>query len=220
MTSDRHGYRNCVGRLPALLLPATLLMADGVAFGAEQAEIITTKSGVHFGIWPERPTKPAPTMFVLAGAVEDSLKSAYYRQAGEFLAKEGWLLVSVDLPCHGQETRPNESAGLSGWRARVNKDEDVIADVTVRLKKVLDHLIAEKLADPERIAALGTSRGGFVAFHFAAADERVKCVAGFAPVTDLAALSEFHGAEKNPLVQRLALERHADALAGRALWLV
>lgn len=209
---------------PALL--AALLFSAATALAAEanpsvaQIEVFTTADGVRFGIWPKRPDKPAPTIFVLSGKLEDSLGSVYFRQAGEFLAKNGWLLVSVDLPSHGKEMRPRGDSGLGGWRARINQGEDPMADVTGRLRKVLDHLLAEKFSDPNRIAALGTSRGGFVAFHFAAADPRVKCAAGFAPVTDMAALSEFRGAEDNPLVKRLALERHADALAGRALWLV
>ncbi|MBI5773239.1 MAG: prolyl oligopeptidase family serine peptidase [Verrucomicrobia bacterium] len=201
----------------ALLLTLTVVAACSAA---EPIEVLATKSGLRFGIWPKRPEKPAPTMFVLSGKLEDTLGSTYFRQAGEFLAKDGWLLVSVDLPSHGQEMRPKGDSGLGGWRARINNGEDPVADVTGRLSRVLDHLLTEKLADSERIAALGTSRGGFVAFHFAAADKRVKCAAGFAPVTDLAALSEFRFAETNALVQRLALERHADALAGRALWLV
>jgi len=48
----------------------------------------------------------------------------------------------------------------------------------------------------------------------------VKCVAAFAPVTDLGALTEFRGAEQNPLVARLALDHRAADLAGRAIWLI
>ena len=198
--------------------PKTILKTE--SSDRDPVEVLTTAGGVRFGIWPRRPEKPAPTMFVLASDIGGSLSSPYFRQAGEFLAKEGWLLASVDLPSHGKEMRPKGDSGLGGWRARCERGEDFVAEVTARLGKVLDHLIAEKFADPERIAALGTSRGGFIAMHFAAADRRVKCAAGFSPVTDLAALSEFRGAEENPLAQRLALERHAEALAGRALWLV
>lgn len=186
----------------------------------ESVEVMETAEGVRFGLWPRRPEQPAATVFVFAGAIEDSLGSAYYRQAGEMLAKDGWVLVSVDLPCHGKEIRPQESGGLSGWRDRTDKQENVMADVTGRLSRVLTHLIAERISDPERVAAMGTSRGGFVAYHFAAADQRVKCVAGFSPVTDLTALSEFHGAENNPLVSQLALDHQAEKLAGRAMWLV
>lgn len=193
---------------------AELLAAD------DSVEVLKTPSGVRFGIWPKRPIKPAPTLFVFASSIEGTLESAYFRQAGDALAKEGWVLVSVDLPCHGQEVRPEESAGLSGWRSRIDKDEDIMQKFTPKLKSVLDQLIKEDIADPQQIAALGTSRGGFVAFHFAAADKRVKWVAGFSPVTDLAALSEFRGAQENPLVSRLKLENQAEKLAGRSLWLV
>jgi dienelactone hydrolase len=182
-------------------------------------QLLTTASGVRFGIWPERPAQPAPTLFVLAGGIEDSLGSNTFRQSGNHLAKRGYLCVSVDLPCHGDDARPGEK-GLSGWRVRCVAKKDIVADTTARLKMVLDYLIAERLTDPARVAALGTSRGGFMAVHFAAADPRVRCVAAFAPVTDLAALSEFRGVGDDPFVQSLALERQAAALAERPIWLV
>ena len=45
-------------------------------------------------------------------------------------------------------------------------------------------------------------------------------VAAFAPVTDLAALSEFAALTDNPLVRRLALTHGTEALAGRAAWII
>ncbi|MGE0755561.1 MAG: hypothetical protein AB7F89_01400 [Pirellulaceae bacterium] len=204
-----------------LLALATAGLPSWWSIGAERpAQLMTTTGGIVFGIWPDKPPRPAPTLFVLAASISETLESAYFRQAGEMLAREGWMLVSVDLPCHGREVRTGESAGLSGWRSRVDRGEDVMADVTQRLRGVLDYLLMERLADPARIAALGTSRGGFAALHFAATDPRVACVAGFAPVTDLAHLSEFRGAAELALVGQLALNRQADALAGRGVWLV
>jgi pimeloyl-ACP methyl ester carboxylesterase len=183
-------------------------------------QILTTKTGIRFGVWPGFPPQPAPTLFVLAGTIEGTLGHAYYRQSGNDLAPLGYLCVSVDLPCHGRDRRPDEPEGLNGWRHRCDRNEDFIDDLNHRLCGVLDHLIEARLADPERVAACGTSRGGFAALHFAAADPRVKCVAAFAPVTDLGALSEFRGAEHQPPVMRLAVERRAEELAGRAVWLV
>lgn len=212
--------------LATLVLIVNLLIV-GVAIGddvtlAQEADvqILTTKTGVRFGVWPTIPKQPAPTLFVLAGSIEGTLGDAYYRQSGNNLSRLGYLCVSVDLPCHGREQRSDEPHGLAGWRYRCDRDQDVIADSNQRLRSVLDHLIEARLTDAERVAACGTSRGGFAALHFAAADPRVKCVAAFAPVTDLGALTEFRGAEQHPLVLRLALERRADDLAGRALWLV
>jgi len=184
------------------------------------AQVLKTKSGVRYGIWPKKPEAPAPTLFVFAGSIEDSLNTPYFRQCGNQLAKEGFLCVSVDLPCHGPEVRDGEPAGIVGWRARIDKGEDCVAEATLRFHAVLDELIELKLADPERIAACGTSRGGFMAVHFAAADPRVKAAAAFAPVTDLLVLNEFRTLEKRDLVQRLSLKSQAEKLAGRAVWLI
>ncbi len=179
-----------------------------------------TCGGVRFGTSGEKPAAPAPTLFIFGSTIEESLGDAYCRQCGNQLAEQGYVCVSLDLPCHGKDEREGEPAGLSGWSHRAVKGEDFMAPMVARAKKVLDHLIAEGYTDPAKVAACGVSRGGFVAGHIAAADERVKCVAAFAPVTDLTALSEFHGTGENPLVRSLSFLQKADELAGRAVWLV
>ena len=67
-------------------------------------------------------------------------------------------------------------------------------------------------------------RGGFVALHFAAVESRVRCVAAFAPVTNLLALREFAGIEQDSpsvlrVVKSLALVNSAEKLAGRPIWI-
>jgi dienelactone hydrolase len=83
---------------------------------------------------------------------------------------------------------------------------------------VLDWMIEENRVDERQIAACGTSRGGFAALHWAANDPRVRCVAAFAPVTDLLVLDEFRGLEGHALARSLALASVADRLADRRLW--
>ena len=53
----------------ALTVIASLLAMGGGAFAAEALDVLATGSGVRFGIWPQRPQKPAPTIFVLAGTI-------------------------------------------------------------------------------------------------------------------------------------------------------
>ena len=58
-----------------------------------------------------------------------------------------------------------------------------------------------------------------MALHLAAADPRVKCVAAFAPVTNLLALSEFAAAKDHVAAKALSLANHAERLAGRPVWM-
>ena len=183
-------------------------------------EIFQTKEGLRFGLWGPKPTRPAPTLFIFAATIELSLGDPYFRQCGTALAQEGYLCVSVDLPCHGLERRPDEPEGLRGWRRRTEQGETFIADLNLRLTRVLVHLIARGYTDGKKVAACGVSRGGFVALNFAASEPRVRCVAAFAPVTDLAVLSEFEGAEELPAVRSLSVINQAEKLAGRAIWIV
>lgn len=180
----------------------------------------TTPDDVAYGVWGDLVGKPAPTLFILASTIDDTLASAYFRQCGNELAELGYILVSIDLPCHGTQTTEGQPAGLSGWSHRVGNDEDIVAEANVRLSNVLDDLIKTGLTDPTRVAAAGTSRGGFLAIHFAAHDKRVKAAAGFAPVTSLAALREFRTRQDHPLVSRLSLINHAEKIAGRPVWII
>jgi dienelactone hydrolase len=180
----------------------------------------TTPDGVAYGVWGDASDEPAPTLFILASTIDGTLDSAYFRQCGNELADLGYLLVSIDLPCHGTQVTEGEPTGLSGWSHRVGNDEDIVAEANSRLSKVLDDLIKTGLTDPARVAAAGTSRGGFLAIHFAAHDARVKCAAGFAPVTHLGALREFSARHEHPLVAKLSLISQAEKLAGRPVWII
>jgi dienelactone hydrolase len=198
-------------------------LSDALAGDAEsdrKVEVHETGTGVQFGSWGTLPTSPAPTLIVLASTLDGTLGDAYFRQCGNELSANGYLLVSIDLPCHGKQHRAGEPAGLNGWRHRCEKGDDFVAETNTRLAQVLDHLIADGHADAARVAVCGTSRGGYLALQFAAYDRRVKCVAAYAPVTELGALREFRGAEENKLVQSLAAKQQAEKLAGRAVWII
>ncbi|MEZ6087716.1 MAG: prolyl oligopeptidase family serine peptidase [Pirellulaceae bacterium] len=179
-----------------------------------------TPDAIEYGIWNSNRQLAAPTLFVLSGTIESSLEKPYFRQCGNELAKHGWICVSIDLPCHGTFATQDEPSGLSGWSYLAARERNFVEQSNDRLTSVLDDLIKTGATDPERVAVCGTSRGGFLALHFAAHDRRVRCAAGFAPVTDLAALSEFRAVATEPFVKSLSLENVAGELAGRPLWLV
>lgn len=183
-------------------------------------QALETRTGVRFGIWGDLPAAPSPTLFILASTIDGTLGDAYFRQAGTALGDHGYLCVSVDLPRHGKQHRDGEPGGLTGWRHRCQQGIDFVAETNKRLCQVLDHLIAGGHTDAAKVAACGTSRGGFLALQFAAHDPRVKCAAAYAPVTELTALREFRGFEEDALVRSLALHEQAENLAGRAVWII
>tara|TARA_R110002124_G_scaffold73879_2_gene198134 strand:- start:1344 stop:2147 length:804 start_codon:yes stop_codon:yes gene_type:complete len=183
-------------------------------------ELHKTKTGTEFATWGPLPDQPVPTLFILAGTMESTLGSPYFRQCGNQLAEAGYLLVSVDIPCHGKQHRPPEPTGLSGWAFRCEQGDDFVADNNRRLSQVLDELIADGRTNPDYVGVCGTSRGGYLALQFAAHDPRVKGVAAFAPVTDLTVLNEFKSRSENKMVQSLSMIRNAEKLAGRPVWIV
>ena len=180
-----------------VLLVVFLLFATVGARSAEDRPGERKPAGLRFAIIGEKPPAPAPVLFIFALDCRTTLSLDAYALVGAILREKGVLLDSLDLPCHGEDIREGEPEQLKGWRARADKGIDFVAEFTPKASSVLDHLVKEGYADPARVAACGTSRGGFMALRFAAA--------GFSPVTDLTALSEFSGIADRKLVDSLRL---------------
>jgi dienelactone hydrolase len=204
----------------SLILGQLLLAVAGRADERRHLTRLRIPNGVEFLVQGEKAPRPAPTLFVFAIDAEKTLTSSDFNRIGGLLARDGVLCVSLDAPCHGHDDKEKQANELAGWRVRIERGEDLIPSFTSRCTKVLDHLIAEGWTDPARVAAAGTSRGGFLALHLAAAEPRVRAVAAFAPVTKLRALAEFDGIKDKAAMaaDALALNHYADKLAGRPIW--
>ena len=202
-----------------LLLPFADCRAAELQQLTGKTVTLETPAGVRFGLWGKDVSYPAPTLFIFSASIPEALNDPYFRQCGNALAEQGYLCVSLDLPGHGQRARRN-TPGLMTWRYHSDQSTDFVAPFTDDVSKVLDHLIKAGYTDPDRIAACGTSRGGFMAIHAAAAEPRIKATAAFAPVTNLKTLREFHGAENSDHIDSLSVNSLAEKLSGRSLWLV
>ncbi len=160
-----------------------------------------------------------PLLFIFQGSIESALSEPLYTEVGRLLARQGVLSVVLDAPSHGEALKPGEPSELDGWAHSVSHGLPFLQPFLTRATSALDHLIAVGWADPQRVAVCGTSRGGFLAFHFAAHDRRIRAVAGIAPVTDLAALREFSRLGPIPGTQDLALLGLAPRLVGTPAWI-
>jgi pimeloyl-ACP methyl ester carboxylesterase len=199
---------------------SAIQLAHGDSPGATQRiELRSTAEGVQYGVLDGPSRKPAPTLLVLASTPEKSLGDPDYLQCGAVLRRQGFLCASLDLPCHGADHRSNEPVELAGWAHRLDGGADLVGDFISRTENVLDHLIATGATDPERIAVCGVSRGGFMAFHLAARDERVRAVVAMAPVTRLAAVKEFQQLRHPERAEALSTTKLADRLADQKVWI-
>src|SRR5262249_40062627 len=147
------------------------------------------------------PSAPAPVVFVFAKDVTATLTDENFGRVAWQLQETGFVAISMDLPCHGEDQREGEPPRLEGWAWRIRHGDALSDSFLPKVRAVVDYLVRRKVADPARIATYGVSRGGFIAMHVAAADPRFRAVAAFAPVTDLARLTEFRGLENNSIVQ-------------------
>jgi len=211
-------------RIPFGLGLGLAALASGLAVPAQPGppagmSLQRLPDGTRFLLIGNKATRPAPTLFVLQGDLDTVQREPLYTEVARLVAAQGFIGVALDAPGHGEDHRPGEPAELSSWCWRLEQGEDLLGGFLRRFRAVLDHLVAQGITDPARVAACGTSRGGFLAFHLAAAEPRIRCVAGIAPVTDLRALREFNTSTARASAAALALERLAPALAGRPVWI-
>lgn len=186
----------------------------------ENVVIMETPDGLQFGIWGKNVHFPAPTLFIFAGSIKQTLGDAYYRQCGNQLAAKGFLCVTLDLPGHGLNIHKSEPEGLSAWRYRSDLGEDFVATFTQKAKDVLQYLIAAGYTDAGKVAACGTSRGGFMALRFTAVEKLIRATAAFSPVTELMTLHEYKEVVNENFVKSISLLSRANQFVGRSLWLI
>ena len=218
ITRHPFGTGGCIVYGKAEMRTLLLLLVVNVCWAQPEITLQTTPDGIRFGILGKLPDRPLPVLIYFTTSLEGSLQNPDYAKLGWMLAANGFLVVSLDVPCHGLDKGPERNE-LSCWARRLENGDDFLKAFTSRVSKVLTHLVEKGHADPSRVIAAGVSRGGFIASHVAAGDARVSGLVALAPVTDLLELREFENLSTLPLANRIALNRIADGLAGRAVFI-
>ncbi len=205
--------------LPVFTLGLAILARSESPAPAVEMTLLRLPNGERIGLIGAHPGQPSPTLFVLQGTLDVARADPAYSHVARLLAKHGYMSVLLDAPGHGEDHRPTEPTELNAWRVRLDQGENFVANFNTRARAVLDYLVKERYTDPAQVAACGTSRGGFLAFHLAAAEPRIRCVGGIAPVTDLRALREFKPAQHPEAAEALSLIHVVPQLAGRPAWM-
>lgn len=151
---------------------------------------------------------PLPAVFYFSLSAHDSLHLDPYNQPAIYLSNPALRIFSVSLP--GHDTLPPTEA-LRFWADEIHQGRDVVHAFVQEVADYIRHLIAQHAIDPEKLGAMGLSRGAFIASHLAAAVPEIKHILGFAPLTRLEAVQEFQDLE----VGRWDLTHLADKIYNR-----
>ncbi len=199
---------------------AVLFVLQVLSASAAELRLMQTPRGTHYGIFADKPSKPAPTLFIIGNPISmmGQEKMGYLLGTGQILAKHGWIYVVLDPACEGYDLKEGQPSGLRGWAAHAKKGEDFVGPYARNCVDVLDHLIAEGVTDPRRVVVQGVSRGGFCALHFAAREPRIQAVVGVSPVTNPLALTELAGVTA-PEAATISLDGFLERLSGRPVWI-
>lgn len=130
--------------------------------------------------------KAATPVLLFAASAADTLSGNGMVAVGPELTAAGYDVVTFDLPCHGADA--TNEAPLNCWRTRVEAGNTAMfTDFCAKVSEKLTQMGVSS------IAAVGISRGGYIAITCAAMDSRIGALGLIAPVTDLQRLDEFSG---------------------------
>lgn len=168
-----------------------------------------------YHIGPPLDHGPLPSFFYFALSGSDSLCLDPFNQPVQFLLGLGKMIriFSITLPGH-EANLPPENA-IQVWAEDIARGLDPIGSFLDSVSAAVDFAIRERFADPKKMGIGGLSRGGFIASHVAARDERFRFLLGFAPLTRLSLLKEFSSMQDHPLVNNLDVVNLSASLADR-----
>ncbi|PIS01970.1 MAG: alpha/beta hydrolase [Chlamydiae bacterium CG10_big_fil_rev_8_21_14_0_10_42_34] len=156
---------------------------------------------------------PLPSLFYFALSGPDSLTLDPFNQPVQFLNGQMIRIFSMTLP--GHENNLPATGAMQIWAEDLNKGYNCVGTFLDKAELAVEFAISQKLVLPNKMAVAGLSRGGFIAAHLAARDERFRSVLGFAPLTCLSKIKEFAPFPESPLAKSLDLTHLAPLISDR-----
>jgi dienelactone hydrolase len=175
------------GRTLGPLSPETLsdttsggLRVRRIAFAPEAGE-----RAVAVLMSPARPAAPKLPVIVLQHWLGGTKDSAPLVRVQETLANTGALVVAIDARFRGERRRGTDLQDAMIRAYRTGKGHPWLIDTAFDLTRLTDLLVTLPETDPERIAAVGLSEGGFEVWMAAVADKRISVIVPVIGVTRL-----------------------------------
>ena len=166
----------------------------------------------YLGPGPE--AGPLPAFFYIALSGAESLDLHPYNQPVQYLENKPLRVFSLTIP--GHEEGLNKFHAMQYWADQMQEGNYILETFFEKVTHVIEWLIEQQIVDPAHMAVGGLSRGGFIAAHIAAREQRMRALLGFAPLTDLLQLSEFshlpRRAEELNLIHLTELLTHIKAI--------
>ncbi len=166
-----------------------------------------------YHVGPPLDLGPLPSFFYFALSGPDTLCLDPFNQPVQFLQGRMIRIFSLTLP--GHENHLPATQAIQVWAEDISRGADRIENFLDQTAAAIDFAIREKFVDPAKIAMGGLSRGGLIAAHAAAREERARFLLLFAPVTQLGRAKEFAQLQNHPQVLAYDLERLSDSLCNR-----
>lgn len=158
---------------------------------------------------PANTAGPAPMIVLIHGGPVARDRWEWDREV-QLLASRGYLVFQPQFRGSGGFGRKFEEAGFGEWGKAMQDD----------ITDGVRHLIAQGIADPERICIVGASYGGYAAlWGLVKTPELYRCGISFAGVTDIGHLfSDWTDNTFNKSVRQLWKRRIGDSKLGAQLF--
>ena len=161
---------------------------------------------------PPIETGPLPAVFYFALSARDSLMLDPFNQPALFLHKHPLRIFAITLP--GHEGSLVKEQAITYWAQHFKQGIDLLSPFVNKVCAVLHTLHKQHVLIEGKIGLMGLSRGAYLATLTAAHSTLCHHILGFAPLTRLQALQEFHDLSLPP---SLDLSHHLDSLSSKTL---
>ncbi|GAB4186446.1 MAG: hypothetical protein Tsb0015_04230 [Simkaniaceae bacterium] len=164
-------------------------------------------------IGPDLQEGPLPGIVYLALSKEESLLTPPFNRPALKLKDAPLRLFSVTLPFHGNGLDPVKA--IPKWAEEFQEGKDILEPFLREASHSLKFLLREGFVT--KLGAIGLSRGALIAAHLAAKIPDISHIVGFAPLTQLSAVSDFSPIRTSYLVKQYDMENLIPSIYNRSI---